>query len=141
VQSDESAIYVLGSVKLSFSYIDLPDITGDCAIEIEQNALTAMVFVSPSDQIRDDTHALLQSDSLWNEQIPVHHFSEQCGIKGSYFLDFRVSDLLLSALLAEEEIRITTHHEKGGPLTGLVPTKGFDTAYPRLMNCIEAMQD
>jgi len=139
VQSDESLVYVLASVNLSLYYSNKPVVTDHCEETLDQNVISAIIYSNAPNKIQAGTHALLQSKNLFNEQAPAFQFNPGCSDRGAYSLDYRVTDILLTDLLAEENIRLTAYLEKYGAIAGPVRTNGFEAAYESLANCIDRL--
>jgi len=140
VQSNKSQLYVLSSVNLWLYYADEPVQSDNCDA-FELHAITGMISSRHSEGIQVGTHALLQSNSLLNEQIPALQFSPGCKTTQVYSLDYRVTNLLLTALLAKENIRLTAYLDKSGAMTGPIRTNGFEAAYEKLEDCIEQLNE
>ncbi len=138
VKSDQIKTYVRGSVTLDIYYINLPDIKNSCGELIENNTLASMVTASSYKPFQEGSHALFQSNSLWNEQVPILQYGDQCKFR-PYLLDSRVSNLLLTALSTDEDIRLTTYLQSSGMMVGSVRTDGFNEAYVKLVDCIDAL--
>lgn len=141
VQSNENRFYgFLSSINLWLYYSDQPDLTDNCDA-LEQHTISGIITTWGSERFRVGTHALLQSNSLLNEQIPAREFSPGCKTTQVYSIDYRVTNLLVSALLAKENIRLTAYLDKSGAMTSPVHTDGFEAAYEKLVSCIERLNE
>lgn len=139
VNSDNDPFYVSASVGLTFYYFNQPVVTDPCAETLGQNAISVLIYSKAPGRIQTGTHVLLQSKNLFNEQATVLKFYHSCSDRESYTLDYRVTDLLLTDLLAGENIRLTAHLEKYGAMAGPVRTDGFEAAYEKLTSCINRL--
>lgn len=133
--------YVSASAALFLYYVNQPVVTDNCEEMIEQNVVSAIIFSGGANKIQTGTHAQLQSKNLLNEQAPVLQFNPACTSRHAYSLDYRVTDLLLTDLLAGENIWLTTYLEKYGSMVGLVRTDGFEAAYEKLVACIDRLNE
>lgn len=140
LQTGQTKYATSTNVAIGFYYLNEPVLTSTCHESFEQNSISTLI-ADTSDKPVTGSHALLQSDSLMNELVTITDLNQSCSVKHGYTTDFRVTQLLIDALLNEEIINLTTHHERSGTETGIVPTKGFTTAYQKLLDCIESIEN
>ncbi|VAW76790.1 hypothetical protein MNBD_GAMMA15-66 [hydrothermal vent metagenome] len=141
VGSDDNPFYVTASVGLTFYYFSKPVITDHCTEVLEQNAVSVLIYSKLRGGIQTGTHVLLQSKNLFNEQATALKFYHSCDGREAYTLDYRVTDLLLTDLLARENIRLTVNLENYGAMVGQIRTNGFEAAYEKLAECIDSRRD
>ena len=129
-------------ISFSIIYAGEFDSSDACVNSIfVQNEITTIVSTSSYRKFNKGTHALFQSQSLINEQAPLLQPEHQCKVGGYYAPDYRMNNLLLSALSEKEDIRLTTNFQRYGELTGLIHIDGFDSAYEKMLNCMDDLQN
>lgn len=135
IRSDKSNRYISPSARLLIYYTPQFDLSDPCASAFQINTITAAILPSRA-RIQKGTYALIESESLYHEQIPTQYIGQNCNIKPFYTPGYRVTNLVLDALQREENIQFTAYLEEFSPFTGTVPTKGYEAAHAKLMDCV-----
>lgn len=142
VFSSQRKPYTRKPVTLTIYYASKFHPSDTCSNSIfVQNSISTMISTSSYRKFSEGTHALFQSESLLNEQAPLLQPEHQCKVGGYYTPDYRVNTLLLSALIEKEDIRLTTSFQRYGELTGLIHINGFDSAYEKMLSCMDDLQN
>jgi hypothetical protein len=140
VKPDNNNVYEPKAITLTIIYMKPSATAHQCEDALEHNSVIALVTTQQYTSFLEGSHAMLQSDGLLNEQVPMVYYGNRCIIKSSYTLDYRVSNLLITELFSQEDIRLTTHLESSGSITGSVSTDGFDSVFQKFTECVDALE-
>lgn len=87
------------------------------------------------------SHATFQSETLLNEQATLIEPGPQCNLISNYAPDYRVTNLLISALKNKEKIKLSTDLKSYGQMTGVIPIDDFEVNHNKFTECINNLQN